>query len=600
MIDQVRGNPVLKDVATLIQTIQQKLPTTVSVEVLQKILDTKDGYKYLANIDGTLTEMMAKQDLQDGVKYWADGIKNQTTNMLVLDNLVQKPQMLQNEIFKNETLASILGFDKLVDVVAEELGQSAPQNTKNSPQPQTAANEPAPNMNSKEVIRLAAADGDLTKTTQMTQDTKAAQSAPTAQSTQTQNTQQSTPQEPKTDSTKTQMQQPQKSAETTAAKQSIVDVKENVAKELKEIVKQAKENVQTAAEQPKSQSEKQSVRPQTAEAQKQPKTEQPTKQEQKTDTPKETPQKEATAKEELKEKLKNFKNIAESPTPPSKAELEKAKLQTKEEIKAAVSQAEQKAQPIETQKSEIIERIATTLMQNFEMLPKNMLEDAVKKLADVIFGKFTPQETDENIKKILDYLQKQAEQKAQKEDGKEAVKNAATSSENIEDGKQEAGKKEILDSAKSEDKTQKSENNPASKIKAQILEELAKTGSKVEFGILSNVAMALNKEVFTFVLPEKGVLQFRKKKSGQQQKELNAKTVEFYSAFETLGPVSGEITHMEGEGTNLSLNVEFESTYRFLKETMDQLSFFDKKNVSITHGIKEIVEIRSSFLDTIG
>ena len=185
MIDQVRGNPVLKDVATLIQTIQQKLPTTVSVEVLQKILDTKDGYKYLANIDGTLTEMIAKQDLQNGVTYWADGVKNQSTNMLILDNLVQKPQLLQNEIFKNETLSNILGFNKLVEVLADELGQGAPQttqNTQSTPTQQSAANpEPAPNMNSKEVIRLSAADSDLAKTQQQTPTSQTTQSTLVAQ-----------------------------------------------------------------------------------------------------------------------------------------------------------------------------------------------------------------------------------------------------------------------------------------------------------------------------------------------------------------------------------------------------------------------------------
>ncbi len=615
MIDQVRGNPVLKDVATLIQTIQQKLPTTVSVEVLQKILDTKDGYKYLANIDGTLTEMIAKQDLQNGVTYWADGVKNQSTNMLILDNLVQKPQLLQNEIFKNETLSNILGFNKLVEVLADELGQGTPQttqNTQSTPTQQSAANpEPAPNMNSKEVIRLSAADSDLAKTQQQTP------TAPSAQT--TQSAPQSTPatQEPKqesakSDNVKSESPQPQKTAEPAqkneviAAKQSIADAKENVAKELKEIVKQVKDGAQTT-EQPKAQSEKL----QTNEIPKQAKSEQvaqnpklaeqpktnDTKELQISESPK---QKEAAKKEELKEKLASFKNLAESPTPPSKAELEKAKMNAKEEIKSAVPQTDAKTQTSESVKVEISEKIAVSLAQNFDMLPKNMLDDAVKKLTDMIFGKFTPKETDETINKILEHLQKQAEQKAQKDGDKHAVKGSDAKSESIEESKPENAKNSGADSANTEDRAQKSESSPASKIKAQILEELAKTGGKTEFGILSNVAMALNKEVFTFVLPEKGVLQFRKKKNGQKERGLNAKTVEFYSAFETLGPVSGEITHIEGEGTNLSLNVEFESTYRFLKDTMDQLSFFDKKNVSITHGIKEIVEIKSSFLDTIG
>jgi hypothetical protein len=276
---------------------------------------------------------------------------------------------------------------------------------------------------------------------------------------------------------------------------------------------------------------------------------------------------------------------------PSKAELEKIKTDAQSPLSQA--QKEGKAASLETAseaaKAEIMEKLLTVLAQNFEGLPKGALEEAAKKIMDTLFGKMPKANSDEAALKLLEHLEKQL-----KESKGAASKKAVQAGGGSDESAESAKAKESENEQKSEQTASKTDN-PASKLKTQLLEELAKVGSKQEFQILSNVAMALNKEVFTFVLEDKGVLQF-KKKGG---KELNAKTVEFYSAFETLGPVSGEITHWDGN-TSLALNVEFESTYNFLKENLKELSFFDHKNVSIMHGIKEIVEIKSSFLDTTG
>lgn len=68
-----------------------------------------------------------------------------------------------------------------------------------------------------------------------------------------------------------------------------------------------------------------------------------------------------------------------------------------------------------------------------------------------------------------------------------------------------------------------------------MLDELSKTADKHDFNLISSVAVAVNKEAFTFVLDENNVVQFRKK----GEEGLNAKTVEFYGAFETLGLSAG-------------------------------------------------------------
>lgn len=568
MIEGLKGAVVLKELAALAQNLEKKLSLPVTIEVVQKLLDTKDGYKYLANVDGKLVEAMSKKELEAGIKYWADAVKNQTTNTLALENLAKKPQILQNEVFKSETLSKALGFEKLVEVVKSEVVAYIKQDAKTAdiqkPLEQKAATpeqKPIPPQTQSVPARLAAADTELAKT--RPEDIKAPQkeaamqpSAPKEIKPQTQQTSGATP-------LSVQTIQKQESAS-----QIIASLKENVLKELKAVIQEAVKAQAQAGQPEKSEKPAQPQQPQKTEI---PKSEAP-----------QTPR--AQSKEDIKERLKDFKSLVDSPSAPTKQEMEKAKI-SKEEMRAAKMELTS-----ESIRNDVAAKIEQALLQNFETLPKNAIEEAAQKLADVIFGKAPGSDADERMLKILEHLEKQLEQKAAKEGGKKNMAGAELRAEE-NDTKTKEAQAEGSGAEKTESKTE----NPASKLKAQLLEELAKVSTKSDFSILSNVAMALNKEVFTFVLKDKGVLQFKKKR----QKELNAKTVEFYSAFETLGPVSGEISHIGGE-TALSLNVEFESTYRFLKENLKELSFFDKKNVSIMHGIKELAEIKSSFLDTTG
>ncbi len=568
MIEGLKGAVVLKELAALAQNLEKKLSLPVTIEVVQKLLDTKDGYKYLANVDGKLVEAMSKKELEAGIKYWADAVKNQTTNTLALENLAKKPQILQNEVFKSETLSKALGFEKLVEVVKSEVVSIVRQDAKTAdtqkPLEQKAATpeqKPTPPQTQSVPARLAAADTELAKT--RPEDIKAPQKEAAMQP--------SAPKEAKGEIRQTPQTAPitaQSAQKQEAAPQIIASLKENVLKELKAVIQEAVKAQAQAWQPEKSEKPTQPQQPQKTEI---PKSEAP-----------QTPR--AQTKEDIKERLKDFKSLVDSPSAPTKQEMEKAKI-SKEEMRAAKMELAS-----ESIKNDVAAKIEQALLQNFETLPKNAIEEAAQKLADVIFGKAPGSDADERMLKILEHLEKQLEQKAAKEGGKKNIAGAELRAEE-NDTKTKEAQAEGSGAEKTESKTE----NPASKLKAQLLEELAKVSTKSDFSILSNVAMALNKEVFTFVLKDKGVLQFKKKR----QKELNAKTVEFYSAFETLGPVSGEISHIGGE-TALSLNVEFESTYRFLKENLKELSFFDKKNVSIMHGIKELAEIKSSFLDTTG
>ncbi len=567
MIEGLKGAAVLKELTALAQNLEKKLGLPVSVEALQKLLETKDGYKYLANIDGKLTEILSKKEMETGVKYWADGVKNQMSNTLTLENLVQKPHILQSEVFKSDTLSKALGFEKLVEVVKAEMAKivSTPQKPADvaTTATQLATTQPEANKNAASVIRLAAAEAELSKPVAQT-----TQTAPTITEPKQSSIQKETP---KSEPQKVQAQ------EAATVKSEVAATKDAVLKELKAAVSASSPTIATQSAKDELKATKST----------------PQESAQKSEAPKETQKEvgmqrasEKLSGETLRDKLREFKNIMASlPTVPSKAEMEKAKTESSPYQKEAKSTSQESM--LEAAKTENIEKLLAVLAQNFEGATKNLLEETAKKIADLIFGKLPESEADEAVLKALEHLEKQLNERAQKGTGKKASHAADDNADGlaVKSDDEEPG---------SEQTTSKTDN-PASKLKTQLLEEMAKVVTKNDFQILSQVAMALNKEVFTFVLEDKGVLQFKKKGN----KELNAKTVEFYSAFETLGPVSGEITHIDGS-TSLALNVEFESTYNFLKENLKDLSFFDHKNVSITHGIKEIVEIRSSFLDTTG
>lgn len=63
-------------------------------------------------------------------------------------------------------------------------------------------------------------------------------------------------------------------------------------------------------------------------------------------------------------------------------------------------------------------------------------------------------------------------------------------------------------------------------------------------------------------------MQFRK----NQGKEVQS--VEFYSAFNALGPIAGQITLASNE-IYMTLECEFENTMKFLKEKLNELKSFD-------------------------
>jgi len=599
MIDAIRGVSALRELTALVQNLDKKLSLPITVEILQKIVDTKDGFKYFANIDGVTTEVFSRKELELGAKYWADGVKKQ--NLIALENLVEKPQILSGSVFKNDVIVKALGFDKLVELIKNNEAAETPplaakaQEQKPSTSQAQQKTESAPTQSGAQKS-VSVENPNLTRT--VAADTELAKSANV-----------------KTADVKVSNKQdePKKINERALQEsfEKIKNIKEEATKELAVIqTKIQKESAPNII--------KWSVKEEPTQTQKEAIKETP-KQAAKEVAKEAAPQKTSDEKpnlQNIKERLNEFKNVQASlltkeESEKIKADDNAAKKQTaikssgaepqagalhhhKGAHDVAAAQREQKlnvmelaAEPI---KADTMEKIAVTLAQNFEGATQSALLEATQQIMDAIFGKLPEHDADEVILKILEQLEKKLNEQEVKGGGKKRVRDALDEEKQKDgDAQTSNGESDIDESAKSK------ADSPVSKLKAQLLEEIAKTNSKSYFQILSNVAISMNNDVFTFVLKDKGVLQF--KKTGNN--ELIAKTVQFYSAFETLGPIGGEITHVNGH-TSLSIEVEFESSYRFLKENLKELSFFDRKNVSIKHGIKEIQEIKNSFLDAIG
>ena len=142
--------------------------------------------------------------------------------------------------------------------------------------------------------------------------------------------------------------------------------------------------------------------------------------------------------------------------------------------------------------------------------------------------------------------------------------------------------------------------NPKSEMKAALLERLSTAVSKNEFMTLTNMIAALNENVFTMVLKEgeqSTMFQFKKRKKSTPDAKEDAK-IDFYAAFENLGPVEGVVSVINGE-RKVSLSLFYEESLEFLKKELDNLDLegvLYKKDKNI----EPLFELSASLLDLRG
>jgi hypothetical protein len=147
-----------------------------------------------------------------------------------------------------------------------------------------------------------------------------------------------------------------------------------------------------------------------------------------------------------------------------------------------------------------------------------------------------------------------------------------------------------------------SKENPKAELKSVLLEKLSQSVTKNEFMTLTNMISALNENVFTMVLKEDNqstMFQFKKrKKSSAKSASSEDATIDFYAAFEHLGPVEGVVSVIDDE-KKLTMSLFYKESVDFLKEQLPELDFegvLYKKD----REIEPIYELSASLLDTRG
>ncbi len=145
-----------------------------------------------------------------------------------------------------------------------------------------------------------------------------------------------------------------------------------------------------------------------------------------------------------------------------------------------------------------------------------------------------------------------------------------------------------------------SKDNPKIEFKAMLLERLSSVTTKSEFMTIVNMLSALNENIFTMLLKDgdSGVLfQFKKRKKVNLDSK-DEGVIDFYAAFDNLGPIEGEISVVD-DRRRVTLNLFYENSLEFLKGELKNLDL-DGVLYHKTGDIDPIYEPLPSLLDLKG
>lgn len=123
-------------------------------------------------------------------------------------------------------------------------------------------------------------------------------------------------------------------------------------------------------------------------------------------------------------------------------------------------------------------------------------------------------------------------------------------------------------------------------FKKDILEHLTKASSKEEFSSLSNLLLSLQNNTLSvpmYINMQFYLLQMKKRYNNKTKKTY----LDFYAALESLGPISGVISH-EGHEIEIDLSVAYEKTKQFLEQDLKNFSY--KVNITVQQEIQPLYE----------
>lgn len=587
----------LRDLATSILKNSVQLPTSSPLPVSFEVVKQQNSGKYVIDIGGKQLEAASAKELINGAKYWAQIL--QKDGITTLLNALKKPDVMQ----QSGSYSSLepISLDKLTKLLTQKQEIMQSVTTQNAPSAQTPTNETQKQTIANESktqtqeFKSAVLDSLNQKSEQSNPQTQTLKETLPLQSNQTkteQTQQKATIQtnsevknqtEQKTDdklNINTQTEPKLPSRLNTDEKLLKSDAKINVEPQRQTQVKPENETPkQNSTEQLKT-------------------VKQDEKQASATFVEPKLPSRLNTDEKLLKSDEQKSSHDTKTSSETSSKNIEKnSNIDIKNEVKSNTESFKKDAESTLTAKEEAI--LNQTHIESYDEL-----KQLVKALGEMplIFSQadFIAQDTlyaaFEAIFGLPDAVKEMlTEPSATQEDGMFML--ADTENNQAENTQNNA---QTQSATQKDDKTASvPKDTPLNRIKQMLLEEISNTNNKHDFMILTNVALALNRQVVSMIVEDeekkRALMQFRKKNQGKE-----VQSVEFYSAFNALGPIAGQITLASNE-IYMTLECEFENTMKFLKEKLNELKSFDASKVSIKQAkTKELFTLSSSLLDIAG
>ncbi len=118
-------------------------------------------------------------------------------------------------------------------------------------------------------------------------------------------------------------------------------------------------------------------------------------------------------------------------------------------------------------------------------------------------------------------------------------------------------------------------------IKEHIMQMMASSQNKEQFQTLAHLLLSLHQGVVTLPFTERKKRMLLQMRRGKKNDTLKQKSVEFYAAFNNLGPIEGEILIHEGKSL-LNIEVFYPKSANLLKDFKEELAGFWRISVSLS------------------
>lgn len=128
-----------------------------------------------------------------------------------------------------------------------------------------------------------------------------------------------------------------------------------------------------------------------------------------------------------------------------------------------------------------------------------------------------------------------------------------------------------------------------------LTQQFVQANNKNDFFFYGNMLLALQKNIYNFIVDENGrnkILQIKAKNTSSH--------LEFYALFPALGNISGMVYYDKDAQMGLNLNTHFKSVKSLLERNLDSLHGFKQINISVQENIPPLFTLEDHLLNITG